>query len=112
MNYHNKKFRPIQNSEHGEVGADLIFHYQQTGQIVTCTYAGGAIVSGHLIALVDEAGNLDMRYHQVNQQGELRTGICQSRPVRLPNGQLQLLENWRWTSGDGAAGTSSLEEIE
>lgn len=111
MNYHNKKFHPIQNSDNGEVGEGLIFHYQQTGRIVTCAYAGGAIVSGHLIALVDDAGHLDMRYHQVNQQGELRTGICQSKPIQLPNGKIQLLETWRWTSGDRLAGTSILEEI-
>lgn len=111
INYHNKKFRPVQNSDNGEVGAELIFHYQQTGQIVTCTYSGGVIVVGHLIALVDEQGHLDMRYHQVNEQGQLRTGICHSKPVLLPNGKIQLLETWRWTSGDGSTGTSVLEEL-
>lgn len=111
MNYHNKRFRPIQNTENGEISADTIFHYQQTGNIVTCTYSGGAIAQGHLIALVDEVGRLDMRYHQVNVAGELQTGHCRSTPEYLPDGRLRLLEEWQWTSGDGSAGKSVLEEV-
>lgn len=111
MNYHNKRFRALQNSDNGEVDADLVFHYQQQGNIVTCTYSGGRIVTGHLIALVDAEGHLDMRYHQINQQGELRTGICQSRPELLPNGKVRLHEHWRWTSGDQSEGHSILEEL-
>ena len=111
MNYHNKRFRAIQNSEQGEVEEGLIFHYQQHGNIVTCTYSGGPIVAGHLIALVDEKGQLDMRYHQVNVEGALRTGLCHSTPEILPNGKVRLHERWRWTSAPEAEGTSILEEV-
>jgi hypothetical protein len=38
---------------------------------------------GHLIGLVDHKGNIDMRYHQVNNKGEIMTGICKSRPEIL-----------------------------
>lgn len=111
MNYHNKKFRPVQNTENGETSAETIFHYKQEGNILTSEYAGGKIVKGHLIGLVDEAGAIDMRYHQVNDQGELMTGICQSQPEVLPNGKIRLHETWRWTSGDESAGSSIIEEI-
>lgn len=111
MNYHNKKFRPVQNTENGETSAETIFHYKQEGNILTSEYSGGKIVKGHLIGLVDEAGAIDMRYHQVNDQGELMTGTCQSKPEVLPNGKIRLHETWRWTSGDESAGSSIIEEI-
>ncbi len=111
INYHNKKFRPVQNTDNGETSAETIFHYQQGGNILTSDYAGGKIKRGHLIGLVDEAGNIDMRYHQVNEAGELMTGVCQSRPEILPNGKIRLHETWRWTSSDGSTGSSIIEEI-
>ncbi|WP_373514431.1 n-acetylglutamate synthase [Persicitalea sp.] len=111
LNYHDKKFRPVQNTENGETSPETIFLYQQEGRILTSNYSGGKIKSGHLIGLVDEEGNIDMRYHQVNEAGELMTGICRSRPEILPSGKIRLHETWRWTSGDGSAGASVIEEI-
>ncbi len=111
MNYNNKKFRPIQNTENAETSEETIFHYKQQGSILTCTYSGGQITKGQLIARVDELGNIDMRYHQINNKGELMTGICQSTPEIMPNGKIRLLEDWQWTSGNHSKGTSILEEI-
>ena len=111
MNYNNKTFRPVSNSKNGETSAETLFHYIQSGNILTCEYSGGKIVQGHLIGLVDEAGNIDMRYHQVNTLGELMTGICQSTPEILANGKIRLHESWQWTSGDSLRGQSILEEI-
>lgn len=111
MNYNNKKFRPIQNSENGETTEETIFEYKQTGNILTSEYKGGQIVKGHLIGLVDEKGNIEMRYHQVNKKGKLMTGICQSKPQLTANGKIRLYENWKWTSGDKSSGKSILEEL-
>lgn len=110
INYDNKVFIPLSNSENGEVDLQMQFLYKQTGNIVTSTYSGGRIVTGHLIALVDDQGNLDMRYHQVNDKGEITTGVCHSTPEQLPNGKLRMHEKWRWTSGDLSEGESLLEE--
>lgn len=111
INYHNKVFVPLSNSANGEVDLSMQFVYQQTGNIVTCTYAGGRIRSGHLIALVADDGTLDMRYHQVNDKGEITTGICRSTPEQLPNGKVRMHEKWQWTSGDRSEGESLLEEL-
>jgi hypothetical protein len=111
MNYNNKKFRPVSNSENGEVSSEMIFQYKQTGQILTCNYQGTKILKGHLIGLVDDVGNINMRYHQINQNGELMTGTCNSRPELLKNGKIRLNEEWQWTSGDKSKGKSILEEI-
>ena len=111
INYHNRRFRPIQNTENGETSSETIFHYEQEGNIVTSEYNGGQIVKGSLIAVVSENGELDMRYQQVNTKGELMTGICKSTPEILPDGRIRLYEKWKWTSGDFSEGESILEEI-
>lgn len=111
INYNNKIFRSIQNTENAETTAETIFKYEQRENILTSKYSGGQIVSGHLIGLVDENGNIEMRYHQVNTRGELMTGICHSKPEFLPNGKIRLYEDWKWTSGNKSNGKSILEEI-
>ncbi|WP_025144576.1 hypothetical protein [Pedobacter jeongneungensis] len=111
INYNNKHFRPVSNTENGETSAETIFKYKQTGNILTSEYAGGKIICGHLIGLVDENGHIDMRYHQVNDKGEMMTGICNSKPELLPNGKIRLHETWRWTSGDLSEGQSIIEEL-
>ena len=111
MNYNNKKFRTVQNTENGETSPETIFKYRQKGNILTSDYEGGEIIRGHLIGLVDPDGNIDMRYHQVNAKGELMTGVCNSRPEILSNGKIRLYENWQWTSGNKSCGKSILEEI-
>ena len=63
MNYNDKIFRPVSNTDNGETSGDTVFHYRQTDTILTATYSGGKILQGHLIGLVDAAGNIDMRYH-------------------------------------------------
>ena len=110
INYNGKIFRPISNTENGETSNETLFHYKQDGNILTSEYSGGKVVYGHLIGLVDENGIIEMRYHQVNEKGVLMTGICFSKPERLPNGKLRLHESWEWTSGDKSKGQSILEE--
>ncbi len=111
INYHNKRFRPVSNSNNGETSAETEFHYLQQENIVVGTYSGGNIILGNLIAIVDENGQLDMRYQQVNTSGELMTGICQSTPEILPDGRIRLYEKWQWTSGDNTSGESVVEEV-
>jgi hypothetical protein len=111
MNYNNKKFKPISNSDNGDVSSDMVFHYKQTNNVLTCQYFGKQILDGHLIGLVDDAGNIEMSYHQINLKGELKTGVCSSTPVILENGKIRLKEEWQWTSGDQSKGESVLEEV-
>ncbi|MFH1119661.1 MAG: n-acetylglutamate synthase [Bacteroidota bacterium] len=110
MNYNDRKFRPISNTENGETSNETLFHYKQVGNMLTSEYLGGKIKCGHLIGLVDNAGNIEMCYHQINDKDELMTGICRSKPEILENGKIRLHENWEWTSGDYSEGTSILEE--
>ena len=111
INYNNKVFKPVFNTENGETSEETTFLYKQSGNILTCSYTGGRIISGHLIGIVDGNGNIDMRYHQVNDKGEMMTGVCQSRPEILEDGRIRLYERWQWTSGDGSSGSSMIEEV-
>tara|TARA_R110002074_G_scaffold161480_3_gene319316 strand:- start:47059 stop:47394 length:336 start_codon:yes stop_codon:yes gene_type:complete len=111
MNYNNKYFKPVQTSINGETTDETIFHYKQSGSIVTANYQGGEILKGHLLGIVDSRGHINMRYHQVNSKGDLMTGTCLSTPEVLSNGKIRLREEWQWTSGDCSKGNSIVEEI-
>ncbi len=111
INYHDKKFRAISNTDNGETSIETVFHYQQVGNILTSEYSGGKIKQGHLIGLVSDNGNIEMRYHQINTNNKLMTGICHSTPEILPSGKIRLHEVWQWTSGDLSKGISIIEEI-
>lgn len=110
INYNGKIFRPISNTENGETSGETVFYYKQSGNIITSEYSGGKIKAGHLIGLVDDHGNIEMCYHQVNEKGELMTGVCFSRPEKLEDGRIRLYESWEWTSGDRSKGESIIEE--
>ena len=92
INYDGRTFCSINNSDTGEVGAETVFYYHQTGDIVWAEYGGGEIARGHLIAASNAAGCLDMRYHHVNARGELMTGVCRSTPEILADGRIRLHE--------------------
>lgn len=111
INYDGKRFSPVNTTDNGEVDQETVFEYQQSGNILTCDYSGNSIKKGHLIGLVSENDIIDMRYHQINKEGIMMTGTCQSTPEILADGRIRLHESWQWTSGDGSKGESVLEEI-
>lgn len=111
INYNNRRFKPIKTSANGEISDETVFEYKQKGNILSSEYVGGEIVKGHLIGKVDDLGNIEMSYHQINQKGELMTGVCFSKPEILDSGKIRLHESWQWTSGDYTKGESVLEEL-
>ena len=64
-----------------------------------------------MIGLVNADNSLDFSYQHVNSNNEICTGRCHSTPTILPDGRIQLKENWQWTSGDCSSGTSVVEEV-
>ena len=111
INYNSKKFSVFENSENGELSTDLIFEYKQNGNVLTCNYQGGEVVSGHLLGNVDNEGNIEMLYHQINTKGELKSGKCFSKPEITKNGKIKLHESWEWMTGNKSKGESVLIEI-
>ncbi len=111
INYNNRVFRSVSNTENGEVSNQTMFYYSQKDNIVEAKYHGGSVVQGSLIAIVDQHGQLDMRYHHVNINGEIMTGKCYSTPELMSEGRIRLHEKWEWTSGDFSKGESVIEEV-
>ena len=111
INYDNKTFTSVQNSETGEVSSETVFHYHQEDDLVWAEYAGGAVRFGSLIAKCDAAGKLEMCYQHLNTNGDLMTGKCVSTPEILADGFIRLHEKWQWTCGDFSEGESIIEEI-
>lgn len=111
LNLDGKTFRSVATTPNGEVGAETRFRYHQSGNIVNAEYSGGVIVAGHLLAVMDDHGRLDMRYQHLNDQGELMAGKCVSTPERLPDGRLRFHETWQWLTGDRTSGQSTIEEV-
>jgi len=110
-NYNDRKFRSKNSSSNAEVSGETLFHYFQEDNIVWANYKGGSIVRGQLLGLVDESGNIEMRYQHINVEEQLMTGKCISKPEILSDGRIRLHEEWEWTSGDLSKGNSVLEEL-
>ncbi|MBF6057273.1 n-acetylglutamate synthase [Thiomicrorhabdus sp. HH1] len=111
IDYDKRRFHTWSNSGNGEVGEETLFDYHQQDNLVTATYKGGEILSGHLIAKVLPDQRLDMRYHHLNRSGDLKIGTCISTPRYLEDGRLSLDEVWQWLCDDFSCGQSRIVEF-
>ena len=111
INYNNRKFYSVLNTDNGEVSDRTIFNYHQENNIIWAEYSGGEIVKGLLIGISDKIGNLIFTYQHVNTQNHIRTGKCKSMPEIMPDGKIKLIEEWEWTNGDMSKGSSVVMEI-
>ena len=112
MNYNDKHFVSVSNTENGEVSDKTRFHYHQENEVVWAEYSGGDIVKGFLIGKVCQDGRLEFYYQHINTRLEIRIGVCNSTPEQLADGRLRLVESWQWLNGDHSTGSSVVEEVE
>ncbi|WP_179134089.1 n-acetylglutamate synthase [Halobacillus massiliensis] len=111
INYHNRKFISVQNTQNGEVSSKTYFHYFQEGQILYADYEGGEIVKGKLIGIVKEDNTLEFRYNHINTSNEIRGGKCISTPVIKNDGSIELHERWQWLDEEQTEGESIIKEV-
>ena len=88
-----------------------VFHYHQIEDLIWATYSGGSIKFGTITGKIRENGFLEFSYQHVNDQNEIMTGKCVSKPKILEDGRIRFLESWQWTCNDYATGDSIVEEI-
>lgn len=111
INYHGRKFTVVKNSDEGDVDASTVFHYHQQDMYLWGHYHGAGITAGVILGKVLNDSVLEFRYWHYTQLGHLKQGWCRSTPTILPDGRIQLIEDWQWTSGNRAKGSSVIEEI-
>jgi len=111
IDFNNKKFKALFNSDNGEVSTSTIFHYYQREHIVWAEYSGGEIGQGFLIGKVVDEKYFEFVYQHINTQLELMTGKCKSKVSLNESGKIMLTENWQWTCRDLSKGGSVMIEI-
>lgn len=110
INFHNKKFALIDNSQTGEVSLETTFEYQQEGELVTAEYFGGSIKYGKILAYLKE-NKLDMLYQCITTDNELKAGKAIAKVELTQNGKIKLSLDWEWINGDLTKGKSEYIEI-
>lgn len=93
----------------GEVGSDTTFEFEQDGDRIAAEYAGGAVVQGHLLGTLRD-GTWDVRYVQIDEDGETATGHSVGEVTVLDDGRVRVEDEWEWESKPGT-GTSLHEEV-
>lgn len=110
INYNNRKFSSVENTDNGEVSSNTYFYYKQEGNILYADYEGGSVVKGKLIGIVHNDDSLEFRYNHVNTNDEIRGGKCKSTP-KIVGGKIELHEKWQWLDSEQTEGASLIREI-
>ena len=109
VDFNNKTFSLIDNSEKGKVNSDTIFAYKQEGNLVTADYYGGTIVYGKIIATYEEE-KLDMLYQCLTIDNELKAGKAKAEVSISETGKIKLKLNWEWLGDKNESGVSEYLE--
>jgi hypothetical protein len=97
-------------NEGGDVGSETVFEFEQVGERIAASYAGGSILDGYLVGtLVD--GTWDIRYAQIDEDHETATGHSVGEVEVLDDGRVRVADEWEWESKPGS-GRSVHEEVE
>ncbi len=106
-----KVFKPLTNSENGEVGGGVLFYYFQKNFLIWADYSGGEIVKGHLLGKVVDEKSINFVYHHINKNNQIKNGKCVSTIKLNENGLIELDKKWQWLCGDMSKGVSKLIEL-
>jgi hypothetical protein len=110
INFNNRTFVLVENSENGKVNSDTLFKYQQKGDLVTANYSGGTIKYGKIIAhLVED--KLHMLYQCLTTENQLKAGKAIAKITFTENNKIKLSLNWEWLDNTIEKGTSEYIEL-
>ena len=110
INFNNKKFVLLENSNTGKVNSDTIFEYKQDGNMVTADYHGGTIKYGKIIAHVMNE-KLIMLYQCITVDNDLKAGKSIAEISLNENDKIKLKLDWQWLTDDLTTGKSIYVEI-
>ena len=109
LNFNNKTFSLISNSENGKVNTETIFEFKQDGNLVTADYYGGTIRYGKIIAVLNHR-QLNMLYQCATTNKELKAGKAIAEISFTQNEKIKLKLNWEWLDNKNEKGTSDYLE--
>jgi hypothetical protein len=96
-------------AENGVVSRETHLHFVQRGGRVAGRYAGGRVVRGWLVG--QWAGEaLHFRYAQCEDGPTIHAGHSECRVRELPDGRLQLIEQFAWDTRPGS-GVNVFDEL-
>jgi hypothetical protein len=102
------RIRTASTDAAGVVSSETELVFEQSGDVVSARYRGGAIMDGYLIGRL--TGNaFHFRYVQADDQGRLDAGVSDGLFERLADGRLRLTENFQWITRP-ESGTNVFEE--
>lgn len=105
----NKQFITTGN-EHGLSGVGTVFHYFQSGEVISGEYRGGEIVEGRFVGKYTAPEQIELLFQCITRTGELLAGKSSGRISRHEDGKLALCFDWRWLYGDTGGGVSRYRE--
>lgn len=109
IDFNNKIFSLVTNTDNGKVTAETIFEYKQEGDMVTANYYGGTIRYGKIIAILQNR-QLNMLYQCLTTSNELKAGKAMADISFTENGKMKLNLNWEWLGSKNDKGVSEYLE--
>jgi len=107
---HNRRFAVASNTQ-GLSDASTIFHYLVDGAAISGTYQVGKIHSGHQVGRVTGPNTIELLYHCLTTEGELRSGWSRGTVGVDHAGLTTLSFVWGWLSGATGGGESNYVEL-
>jgi hypothetical protein len=108
-NLNNKQFVTTDN-EYGLSSSDTVFHYFQSGKIITGDYRGGEIAEGRFVGRFTTPDRIELLFQCITKTSELLAGMSSGQISTGTDGKLSLAFNWQWLHGDTGGGASSYVE--
>lgn len=109
INFNNKVFKLVQNSDQGSVSNQTKFVYKQEGNLVTADYYGGEIRYGKIIAELKNE-KLYMMYQCMTITNELKAGKAIADITFNTKGKIILKLNWEWLTSQEKGISEYIEE--
>ncbi len=105
LNINNKQFITTGNQS-GLSTEETIFHYFEKDAIISGSYKGGAITEGQILGKRVQENQLELLFHSVTEDGELKSGQSKGVISRNEEGKITLSFEWNWLNGDLTGGQS------
>lgn len=105
MELDGKTFRAIANSSHGTLNTETRMTFSEQGPDITAVYGGGTIRRGFVVARRTRPDMLEMLYHCITSDGELKAGRAEATFGEDAN-DVKMHLDWQWLTGDRAIGAS------